>query len=642
MKQPHKANIFTLILIFIFLLGFFIVPTRSFVPKQLYSAHKLRTLLHISKSDNSEESLKTMKLTDLRSMLRLYGGKPGSLRKTELINECKRFAMIGINSIPQIRNYNSTIIDFASSNLAMKNTNIGMIPVPTAKDAVKRWSRATPSHDDHHTLKGKASNNNDWSSSTKAMHPTGPNRDKRLMDRKGCEMDLTFLGTASCIPGITRGVSCVAMRYIADTWLFDCGEGTQIQLRKSKIRCSRINKIFITHSHGDHSFGLAGVLCMIGQSQLAERERMFTEGKGETIEPVEIYGPEGIRDLVRAVLQLTFSKITVPHRIHELKNVEYLHTGQPPSPPSVRTNFDPVYGEREGGRDIYPEADGSYFLFSEGPISVRAAPMQHTIPCVGYVVQEEDRAGALMPELVKDVLLSNKKALKKQYEAEGKDPMIVYKELKNLQPEAVFTFPDGSVVRGKDIVKPPLKGRKIVIMGDTCSGERIAKLAQDCDVLVHEATNAYFPEDASERKGGYAQLERETHSHGHSTPQMAGRFAASVRTRMLILSHFSSRYPGDDSPHSMGMMWLIEDMARRALLQARKSIASSSSIAERQRSSANPGMSSEDSGTSNCAAGEPGPNDIVAAWDFMSVAVAIPDFERRDANTKHEVVKIHQ
>ena len=62
--------------------------------------------------------------------------------------------------------------------------------------------------------------------------------------------DHVCIGTASCIPTLTRGVSCVAMRYSSDIWLFDCGEASQLQIQQSNIKASKIKKIFISHTHG--------------------------------------------------------------------------------------------------------------------------------------------------------------------------------------------------------------------------------------------------------------------------------------------------------------------------------------------------------------------------------------------------------
>ena len=71
-----------------------------------------------------------------------------------------------------------------------------------------------------------------------------------------------------------------------------------------------------------------------------------------------------------------------------------------------------------------------------------------------------------------------------------------------------------------DVVDPPKKGRKVVILGDTCYSERIARLAMNADVLVHEATNAWVKEVEAEKYSSIQAMEKEVFTHGHSTPQM--------------------------------------------------------------------------------------------------------------------------
>jgi len=68
-------------------------------------------------------------------------------------------------------------------------------------------------------------------------------------------LNITFLGTASAQPSSTRNHSALALRLGADVWLFDCGEATQHQVQKSGVKMGKINKIFITHTHGEYSLG---------------------------------------------------------------------------------------------------------------------------------------------------------------------------------------------------------------------------------------------------------------------------------------------------------------------------------------------------------------------------------------------------
>jgi len=122
-------------------------------------------------------------------------------------------------------------------------------------------------------------------------------------------------------------------------------------------------------------------------------------------------------------------------------------------------------------------------------------------------------------------------------------------------------MPDGEVVAAEQVQAPAREGRKIVILGDTCNADAMIPLAQGADVVVHEATNAWIPQldDKSER-----EVEQDAIRHGHSTPRMAGAFAKAVNAKRLVLTHFSPRYRGDDSPFSRMCMQRIEGYAREA------------------------------------------------------------------------------
>jgi ribonuclease Z len=185
-------------------------------------------------------------------------------------------------------------------------------------------------------------------------------------------------------------------------------------------------------------------------------------------------------------------------------------------------------------------------FFKNDIISVSAAPILHSVPCLGYVVRESPVPGRIEPKkYIPDIKRTN-------------TPMSVMTRLQ--QGESV-ELPDGTVLHGP-ACRP---GRKIVILGDTYDPSPIATLAANADILVHEATNAHLPDLDPHTKTGdtFETVETRTKSRGHSTPQMAGAFAKFIGARKLVLNHFSARYAGDDdvNEESKGVMTAIAGLA---------------------------------------------------------------------------------
>src|SRR5512135_1904279 len=94
------------------------------------------------------------------------------------------------------------------------------------------------------------------------------------------QLKIVFLGTGAAAPTRDRNVSSVAMLLDGRVLLFDCGEGTQHQLMRSPVRSGAIEAIFITHLHGDHLYGLPGLVATLGLNARTA--------------PLPIYGPPGL------------------------------------------------------------------------------------------------------------------------------------------------------------------------------------------------------------------------------------------------------------------------------------------------------------------------------------------------------------
>jgi len=156
-------------------------------------------------------------------------------------------------------------------------------------------------------------------------------------------MKLVLLGTSSAVPTLTRGLSSTALIREGDVFLFDCGEGTQLQLMRAGVKRSRIHSIFIGHLHGDHLYGIAGLLSTL---QLDGRET-----------PLNVFGPEGLRTFLNAAFRTSDWQFTFKLSVQEFPR-----------------------GYR--GR-----------VLDEEEFYVEALPLDHSIFCLGWRFQEKAKPG---------------------------------------------------------------------------------------------------------------------------------------------------------------------------------------------------------------------------------------------------------
>lgn len=267
------------------------------------------------------------------------------------------------------------------------------------------------------------------------------------------------------MPTRIRNVSGVALRLPqrAEFWLFDCGEGTQHQILRSDIKISQLTRIFITHMHGDHIFGLMGLLASCGLAGNVQR--------------IDIYGPPDLDDYLKACRRYSQTHFSYPIKVHTVR-------------PGI--------------------------VFEDKEFTVSCELLKHRVPAFGYRVAEKDRPGHF------DVQRAS---------ALGIPPGPIYGRLKQGE---VIVLPDGQRVNGADLCGPTQVGRKLAYCTDTIFCEAAVNLAQDADVLIHEATFAHQDAELA-----YQRL--------HSTSTMAAQVALAAQVQQLIMTHFSPRYaPGND------------------------------------------------------------------------------------------------
>jgi ribonuclease Z len=189
------------------------------------------------------------------------------------------------------------------------------------------------------------------------------------------KFEVTILGSSSATPVFNRNPSAQLLNCNEKYYLIDCGEGTQQQLTKYNLKAARIDHIFISHLHGDHYFGLIGLL-----------SSLHLNGR---IKPMHIFGPKPLLEILE--IQFKYSDTVLRYPIE----------------------FTPI------------EADESRHIFSNQDLDVKTIILNHRIPTTGFVFEQKPRQRKLVKEKTDEIPMAYYAALKKGIDVEQPDGTIL-------------------------------------------------------------------------------------------------------------------------------------------------------------------------------------------------------------------------
>jgi len=200
------------------------------------------------------------------------------------------------------------------------------------------------------------------------------------------KFEVTILGSSSATPVFNRNPSAQLLNCNEKYYLIDCGEGTQQQLAKYNLKAARIDYIFISHLHGDHYFGLIGLL-----------SSLHLNGRSK---PMQIFGPRPLLEILE--IQFKYSDTTLRYPIE----------------------FFPI------------EADQSIQIFENNDLIVKTIILNHRIPTTGFIFQQKKRQRKLIKEKTDEVPMAYYTALKKGIDVELPNGDILRSEDYTTEPDA--------------------------------------------------------------------------------------------------------------------------------------------------------------------------------------------------------------
>ncbi|GAB4257240.1 MAG: ribonuclease Z [Vicingaceae bacterium] len=230
--------------------------------------------------------------------------------------------------------------------------------------------------------------------------------------------NVTILGSGAAIPTINSHPTAQLLQHNNQLFLIDCGEGTQVRLREQKAKFQRIHHIFISHLHGDHYLGLFGFL---------QTQHLL----GRT-NPITIFGPDGLNELIQKHLEVSNSVLNYP-LIFKQTNSKKEET-----------------------------------IYKDEVIEIKSFPLKHRIPTTGFLFKE-------LPKPFK----IKKEAIEKY--------QIGIEEIKNLK-KGITIKRNGKLIDLSELTYEPSALKSYAFCSDTAYCDKILKTVKAVDVIYHEAT----------------------------------------------------------------------------------------------------------------------------------------------------------
>jgi ribonuclease Z len=272
-------------------------------------------------------------------------------------------------------------------------------------------------------------------------------------------MKVTILGNNSALPAFGRHPTSQIVSVYGELIMLDCGEGAQIQMQRYGLKWGKMQHIFISHLHGDHYFGLPG---LINSMSLL----------GRTL-PLHLYAPAGLQPIIQQILDVADTTLSYPFYFH-------------------------------------PLPEGSAVLADTNIFKVTCFPVNHRIPCHGFLIERKTKGRKLLPDKCRE------------YEI----PAYYYDKLKEGYD---YERKDGDIIKNEWVTEEGPTPKKYAYCADTIFTDAFLPYIQGADTIYHECT--YLEADKEKAQARF-----------HSTARQAAEIARQANAKQLLLGHFSSKY----------------------------------------------------------------------------------------------------